>query len=237
MNFVLTNLTDNVISLPYGNSLAVKGTLTVSIADEVARGEIRTGKDADIFNAIVALSGEAKISYSVSIYPGAGGALAIAGVSGAVQTTNIGVGDHIMFNFGVSATPDIVVDTTTTYTKNNGADSVGRIKLKAGTTGHLYLVTFSINYVEFSTSPGSIDAYMASAEDGSSILPIGGIHMSVGANEAGLGVLNGIIHISSDTRIEVRIASETALSAIGKIVSFSGGGAWATPFITIQELS
>jgi len=125
-------------------------------------------------------------------------------LSAAGQTTNMGTGDHIKFDTILySNLPEVALDTSSTYSKVDGEDSVGRILLPPGKW--LLETTISSWYLSGNVTIGWYDADTSTALGIDSI--IGSVNSYFGA-----AVFVAVAEFSVPTKVEVRFAAGSVLA-------------------------
>jgi hypothetical protein len=149
------------------------------------------------------------------------------GVSGSSQTSNIGVGDHIIFNSSTfQQGSDITLDTSTPYTTTLGAASIGRITLAAN---HSYKLTSNIVQV----SNGSVYYQWFDATNGAffgsgtRLDPSGGTDNAAHSDVVGIYTTSG-----SSILIEVQLAFVGGITAIGEAAATN-----LYPWFIVEEIA
>lgn len=139
----------------------------------------------------------------------------------AAQTTNIGVGDHIKFDVArVSAGSLITLDTTTTYVNTQNTASVGRFTLVGG---RVYEIALRPTWAGWSGAAGSTCNLGIYDNDSNALigqtsyLP----PSTETSNNTGDGTLSAFYAPTATVRIEFRLVSATALTAIGTVATYN----------------
>lgn len=133
----------------------------------------------------------------------------------ALQSANIGAGDHVKFDTVIASRGgSIALDTTTSYSNSTGAASIGRFTLKAGLT---YKLTASLPYLLGSGATGLVDLQWF---DATLAAALPGTYQSVlvattATNDQGGGLAMAVFSPAQDTLVELRIITATALTQLG----------------------
>lgn len=132
-----------------------------------------------------------------------------------LQNANIGANDHVKFDTVLASRGGAVtLDTTTAFAATTGAASIGRFTLRAGLT---YKLQAAIPYILGSGATGLLDVQWFDATLNAACPGViaSALVATTATHDIGGGVPTAIFSPGTDTLVELRLITVTALTQIG----------------------
>lgn len=142
----------------------------------------------------------------------------------ALQNANIAANDHVKFDTVLASRGgSVALDTTTAFSAVTGAASIGRFTLKAGLT---YKLQAAIPYILGTGATGLLDVQWFDATANAALAGTiaSALVATTATHDIGGGVATAIFTPGTDSLVELRLITVTALTQIGT----AAREAWAT---------